>query len=347
MRYKLLGKSGLRVSELCLGTMTFMKGLSWGAGKEECRKIFGAFLEGGGNFIDTSNSYGTSEEYLSEFMGGDRDRIVVGTKYTGSTPTDDVNRAGNHRKSLIQSVEGSLRRLKCDYIDLLWLNAWDSMTPIEEIMRALDDLVRQGKVLYLGASNAPAWFVARANTIAESNGWTPFVALQLWYNLLERDIERELLPMAHTLDLTILAWTPLASGLLTGKYGLDPTTVGSAASRRLDDSKAVGFVQKSARNLAIVEEVRRIAREIGRTPAQVALNWLRARGAIPIVGARSAKQLSENLNCVDFDLFDDQFSHLDRITRVKLGFPHDFLTTEMVRQHMFGGMFQSIDNHRA
>src|SRR5262245_34128935 len=212
MRYRLLGRSGLRVSELCLGTMTFMEGLPWGSPRADSQKVFDAFVEAGGNFVDTSNTYGTSEEFLGEFMKGRRDRVVVATKYGGSLPLNDPNLAGNHRKSLLRSVEASLRRLKTDYIDLLWLNAWDFMTPIEEVARALDLLVRQSKVLHIGVSNTPAWFVARANTIAEFRGWTPFVAIQVAYNLLQRDVERELLPMAAELDIGVTACTPRARG---------------------------------------------------------------------------------------------------------------------------------------
>src|SRR5947209_8192754 len=212
MHYKLLGRSGLRVSELGLGTMTFMEGLSWGTSREQSWKIFDAFTEAGGNFIDTSNSYGTSETYLGELIKADRDRLVIATKYGGSPPGEHVNSSGNHRKSLVLSVDASLRRLQTDHLDLLWLNAWDMMTPIEELTRALDDLVRLGKVLHVGACNAPAWFVATANTVAESRGRTPFIAVQVLYNLLERESERELLPMAHALDIGVTGWTPLASG---------------------------------------------------------------------------------------------------------------------------------------
>jgi len=343
MRYKLLGKSGLRVSELCLGTMTFMDGLSWGASKPACQAIFDAFLEAGGNFIDTSNSYGTSEPYLGEFMAGDRDRIVLSTKYGGSMPSQNVNSSGNHRKSLIGSVEASLRHLRTDYIDLLWLNAWDDMTPVEESMRALDDLVRQGKLLYVGIANAPAWFVARANTLAELRGWSPFVGVQIEYNLVERTAERELLPMAHALDIGVVAWTPLASGWLTGKYSMPGAMTGQ---RRLDDSIAARFVQRSERNLRIVAEVCAIAAERGCTPAHVALNWLRARHVIPILGARSAAQLNENLACLDSQLSEAELRQLHEVSKIALGFPHDFLASGMVKQHIYGGMFQQIDKHQ-
>src|SRR6266852_6034100 len=203
MRYKLLGKSGLRVSELCLGTMTFGEDWGWGASKEESRKVYDAFLEAGGNFIDTANIYtgGTSEQFLGEFMAGNRGRIVLATKYTNAAPGNDPNAAGNHRKSMMQAVEASLKRLKTNYIDLYWVHIWDGITPVEEVMRGLDDMVRAGKVLYVGISDAPAWWVAQANTLAKLRGWTQFVGLQLEYSLIERTVERELIPMAKALNL--------------------------------------------------------------------------------------------------------------------------------------------------
>src|SRR5580692_2212392 len=195
MRFRLLGKSGLRVSELCLGTMTF--GEDWGSSKEESRQVYDAFLEAGGNFIDTANIYtaGTSETLLGEFMSGHRDRIVLATKYTNAAPGNDPNAAGNHRKSMMRAVEASLERLKTDYIDLYWLHIWDQITPEEEVMRAFDDLVRAGRVRYIGISDAPAWVVAKSNMLAELRGWTRYTGLQIEYSLLERTVERELIPM--------------------------------------------------------------------------------------------------------------------------------------------------------
>lgn len=352
MRYRLLGKSGLRVSELCLGTMTFMDGLPWGSSRAESQKVFDAFLEAGGNFVDTSNSYGTSEAFLGEFMRGNRDRIIIGTKYGGSPPVNDANAAGNHRKSLVRSVECSLRRLKTEYIDLLWLNGWDFMTPIEEVVRALDDLVRQSKILHIGVSNTAAWLVARANTIAEYRGWASFVAIQVAYNLLQRDVERELLPMATDLDIGITAWTPLASGFLTGKYqGEAPVTqVGCprrSESRRLDDPAAANFVRPTERNALIASEVTRLAAEIGVKPAQIALNWLGRHGVIPIFGARTAVQAKENVASVDFELSNEHVRRLEEVSRIPLGFPHDFLASRMVREHLYGGMFDAIRSSQA
>src|SRR6188472_3405035 len=220
MKYSLLGKSGLRVSELCLGAMTFGEEWGWGASKEECHKIFNAYVDAGGNFIDTANKYteGTSEKYIGEFIESDRDRFVLATKYTSNTRRGDPNAGGNHRKNMTQSLEASLKRLNTDYIDLYWVHAWDPLTPIEEMMRALDDMVRAGKILYIGISDAPAWIVSQANTVANLRGWTEFTGLQIEYSLIERTPERELLPMASALDIGVTAWSPLGGGVLTGKY---------------------------------------------------------------------------------------------------------------------------------
>src|SRR5919202_565511 len=220
MKYQLLGKSGLRVPELCLGAMTFGEKWGWGASKEECHKIFNAYVDAGGNFIDTANKYteGTSEKYIGEFIADDRDRFVLATKYTSNTRRGDPNAGGNHRKNMIQSLEASLERLNTDYIDLYWVHAWDPLTPIEEMMRALDDMVRAGKILYIGISDAPAWIVSQANTLANLRGWTEFAGIQIEYCLIERTPERELLPMAGALDIGITSWSPLGGGVLTGKY---------------------------------------------------------------------------------------------------------------------------------
>jgi len=220
MRYKLLGKSGLRVSELCLGTMTFGDDWGWGAPKNESRKIFDAFVEAGGNFIDTANNYtnGTSEKFVGEFTKGNRDRFVIATKYTLTERKSDPNFGGNHRKNMRRSVEGSLARLGTDHIDLLHLHMWDGMTPVEEVMRALDDLIRAGKVLYVGISDTPAWVVSEANMLADLRGWSRFTAYQGEYSLASRAPERDILPMTQALDMSFLAWGILEAGELTGKY---------------------------------------------------------------------------------------------------------------------------------
>jgi aryl-alcohol dehydrogenase-like predicted oxidoreductase len=343
MRYKLLGKSGLRVSELCLGTMTFGEDWGWGAPKDESRKVYDAFLEAGGNFIDTANVYtaGTSEQFLGEFMAGHRDRIVLATKYTNAAPGNDPNAAGNHRKSMMQAVEASLKRLKTDYIDMYWLHIWDLITPIEEVMRAFDDLVRKGKLLYAGVSDMPAWVIAKANTLAELRGWAPFVGLQIEYSLIERTPERELLPMAADLGLGVTAWSPLAGGRLTGKQ----MEAGGAKDSRQSNPSMQQFMKSDARKESVVREVVAVAREIGHSPAQVALAWLRQRPQpiIPIIGARKLTQVKDNLACIQVKLIPAHVQRLDAVSRIEMGFPHDFYAMDMPRSLSSGGMWNQID----
>lgn len=339
MRYNLLGNSGLRVSELCLGAMTFGEDWGWGGSYNESRQMFDAFAEAGGNFIDTANLYtnGTSEKYVGEFVAEGRDRWVVATKYSLTMGGADVNMSGNHRKNMVQAVNASLKRLNLDYIDLLWLHAWDFTTPVEEVMRSFDDLVRSGKVLYIGVSDTPAWIIAQANTIAQLRGWTPFTALQIEYSLKERTVERDLVPMAQAMGLGITAWSPLAGGLLTGKYN-QPQQEGE--SRRHD---ATGR-EASDRDLKIAQAVVDIAKELNKQPAQVALNWLRQQGnVIPIIGSRKLSQLQDNIACLDFELSSEQLKQLDKISAIEPGFPHDFLASDQVQNFAFGGSLAMID----
>lgn len=348
MRYKLLGKSGLRVSELCLGTMTFGEEWGWGASMDESRQVFDAFVEAGGNFIDTANGYtdGTSEKIVGEFIASDRERFVLATKYSFPLQMGDKagnpNGSGNHRKNMMQSLEGSLKRLNTDYIDLFWLHAWDFMTPVEEVMRAFDDMVRQGKVLYIGISDTPAWIVAQANTLAQFYGWTPFVALQVEYSLVQRTPERDLLPMAKAFDLAVTPWSPLGGGVLTGKY--NQPSDGNEQGRLA--TSAAGTI--SERNLEISQVVSEVAQEIGRTPSQVAIAWLRHQSSviIPIIGARKVSQIKDNLACLDVTLTSEQLQRLNEASQIDLGFPHDFLSSDMIHDRLFGGTFNSIDNHR-
>src|SRR4051812_41536370 len=302
MRYKVLGKSGLKVSELCLGTMTFGEDWGFGATREECKKQFDLFSERGGNFIDTANVYtnGTSEKLVGEFVHDRRDRYVVATKYTLTRGPADPNAAGNHRKNMVHSLEASLRRLGTDYIDLYWIHAMDGVTPAEEYMRALDDMVRAGKVLYIGVSDMPAWQVAQAETLADLRGWSRFVGLQIEYSLIERTPERELLPMAKAFDIGITAWGALGGGVLSGKY-----SAGAGGATAEDSKRAMGNQHRaSPKKLAIADEVVKIAQEIERTPAQVAINWVRQRRqvVIPIIAARKAEQIQDNLASLDFKL---------------------------------------------
>jgi aryl-alcohol dehydrogenase-like predicted oxidoreductase len=332
MNYRLLGHSGLRVSELCLGTMTFGTEWGWGAPREESRRVFELFAEAGGQFLDTANCYtdGTSERILADFLAADRGHFVLGTKYTLSTRRDDPNACGNHRKNMAAALEASLQRLRTDYVDLYWVHAWDFLTPEAEVMRALDDLVRAGKVLYVGVSDAPAWVVARANTLAEWRGWSPFVGLQIQYSLMERTPERELLPMARSLGLGVTAWRALGAGILTGKYnrGAEP------GPSRLP----AGDPRLAERNLAVAAAVQAVALELGRTPAQVALAWLRQQPGviIPILGARTAEQLRDNLACLDVVLAPEHLRALGAVSRVDLGFPHDFLGSDSFKKILFG-----------
>ncbi|MEM8872799.1 MAG: aldo/keto reductase [Planctomycetota bacterium] len=323
--YRLLGRSGLRVSPLCLGTMTF--GTDWpiGAPEEDSRKVFDAYVDRGGNFIDTADIYtnGTSEKYVGKFMGDRRDQFVLATKYTFNMQGGDANSAGNHRKHMRQAVEASLQRLGTDYIDLYWVHAYDGRTPIDETMRALDDLVKQGKILYVGISDCPAWKVAEANTIALLRGWSPFIALQIEYSLVERTVERDLIPMAIDFDLGVTPWSPLGQGVLTGKY-LEEDGEGGRIKDNPDrmDGKYVNDHAVSAAK-AVVE----VAKEIGKSPAQVALSWLLHQPAVvsPIVGARKVHHLEDNLDAVTVDLSDKQIQKLDEATAQPLGFPHEFL----------------------
>lgn len=343
MRYQVFGRTGLRVSELCLGTMTFGETWGMGAPKGESSRVFEAFLEAGGNFIDTANFYtqGESEEFIGEFLKGRREQVVLATKYTLCVRPDDPNAGGNQRKNMFQSVEASLKRLKTDYIDLYWVHVYDQMTPVAEIMRGLDDLVRAGKVLHVGFSDAPAWIVAQANTMADLRGWTPFAGIQVPYSLVQRDVERELVPMAKNLDLAVAAWSPLGGGVLTGKYkGPKDLPVGSR-----HQVSEWGAEYLTERNFRIADEVQKVAREIGKTPSQVSLAWLlhhrKDAQIIPIIGARRLDQLKDNLGCLEVTLPDPLLRRLDEVSKIEYGFPRDFLTD--CREFAFGKTFDRID----
>lgn len=339
MKFKLLGKSGLRVSELCLGTMTFGTEWGWGADKHESKKIFEAYANAGGNFIDTANRYteGTSEIFLGDFISADRDHFVVSTKYTLYDRNGDPNYAGNHRKNMIRSVNESLKRLHTDYIDVFWVHMWEFTTPIDEVMRGLDDLVRSGKVHYVGISDTPAWVISRSNMLAELRGWSQFVALQVEYSLLQRGAERDLLPMAKTLDMAVTPWGVIGGGALTGKYLRGETG-------RVPENS----LRRSERSSDIAQEVVNVAQELGVTPTQVAINWVRQRvsNVMPIVGAKRVEQLQDSLKCLDFVIPDEIMTRLNEVSKIELGFPHDFLSSEGVKQSAFAGMYDQIINHR-
>lgn len=336
MRYKVFGKTGLRVSELCFGTMTF--GDEWGTGndKKESRKVFDRFVSEGGNFFDSANRYteGTSEKMLGEFVGKNRDRYVIATKYSLFDDAEDLNATGNSRKNAIRSVEGSLRRLNTDYIDILWVHAWDFTTAPEIVMRTLDDLVSSGKVHYIGISDAPAWVFTRCNSLARQYGWAEFTALQTEYSLIERTAESDLLPAANYFDMAVTAWSPLGAGMLTGKY-LNKET------GRLSERS----VKMNERNLNITREVVSIADEIGCTAPQVALAWImkKSRVYFPIVGARNEAQLIDNIAAVEVKLSDEHVMKLDHSSAFEPHFPHNFLSREATKRNLFGDRFNELD----
>jgi aryl-alcohol dehydrogenase-like predicted oxidoreductase len=342
MKYRLLGKSGLRVSEAALGTMTFGDEWGWGSPKAEAQKVYETYREAGGNFIDTANFYtgGTSEKFVGEFIKGHRDSVVLATKYSNAAPGNDPNAAGNHRKSMMQALEASLKRLQTDYIDLYWVHIWDGITPVEEVMRGLDDIVRQGKVLYVGISDAPAWWIAQANTLAELRGWTEFTGLQIEYSLIERTVERELVPMAQALNLGVLAWSPLARGVLTGKYHGE----GKADGGRMTNEGLKAFLPEEQHAASIISAVKSVAEQTGRSMAQVALAWLRHQmvPVIPIIGARKVSQLQDNLGSLDLELSAEQLKSLNGASRIELGFPQGIYEREMVRSIRYGGTWDRL-----
>ncbi len=343
MKYRLFGNSGLRVSELALGTMTFGTEVHYGADIAESKAIFDTYAQAGGNFLDTANLYtfGTSEKFLGQFIAGDRDHFVVATKYALRDRDGDPNYAGNHRKNLMRSVRESLQRLQTDFLDILWLHAWDSTTREEEVLRGLDDLITRGLVQYIAISDTPAWVVARANTIAELRGWNRFAGLQIEYSLIQRTPERDLFPMAHALDLAITPWGALGGGALTGKY------LRGEQGRVPEHS-----IRRNERSQAIAETVVAIAHEHGVPPSQVALQWTRQHAGvqgnvvIPIIGAKSASQLQESLGVVSLRLSDEQLTRLDTVSAIELGFPHDFLRGEGVQDVMFGKTQHDLVRHR-
>ncbi|MBE9167083.1 aldo/keto reductase [Pleurocapsales cyanobacterium LEGE 06147] len=332
--YRLLGHSGLRVSPLCLGTMTFGSDWGWGTDLEESRRILDFYAARGGNFIDTANIYtnGSSERFLGKLLQGRRDRFVLATKYSLNTDPTNPNAGGNHRRSLVRAVEDSLKRLETDYIDLYWLHVWDYRNSIEEVMRALDDLVRQGKILHIGLSDTPSWIVTEGLAIAKLRGWTPISAIQVHYNLVERTSEADMLPMSRYHGITPLAWSPLAGGVLSGKYtreDLQNTSGEKEGSGRKGVTQEIG--QLTERSLQIADVVKQITAEIGRSPSQVALNWILQQPSkpIPIIGARKLSHLEDNLGALDFALDREQIDRLNQVSAFVMPFPHNFIALDM------------------
>ena len=337
MRYRLLGRSGLRVSELCLGTMTFGETWGWGASWEDSQKVFDLFVNAGGNFIDTSVNYtnGTSEEYIGKLIHSNRDYFVVATKYSLTRPESTDPNSGNSRKNMMKSVEISLRRLNTDHIDLYYLHMWDYMTPVDEVMRGMEDLVRSGKVNYLAFSDTPDWIVAEANTLASLHGWSPFIGYQIPYSLLDRAVERAILPAARHWQMAVLPWGILEAGILTGKFleKVDSPT-------RLKPAE----LQLSERAVKVIHELKQVAEEAGRPMSQAAINWVRQRPdlqMIPILGARSEEQMRDNMAVLEWQLSAEQIQRLDTVSSIEMGFPHDFL---LGNRYLYGSTFDQIDD---
>lgn len=337
MQYKLLGRSGLKVSELCLGTMGFGTATPWGVDKAASFSIMEAFGNAGGNFLDTANRYqdGMSEEIVGAFINQrDRDYWVVATKYSLYDNQTNPNASGNNRKNMMRSVEQSLKRLNTDFIDVLYLHIWDALTPMDEVLRGLDDLVRQGKVNYIAISDTPAWMVSKGQTMAELMGWSQFVALQVEYSLLQRTPERDLIPMAKHFGLTVTPWAPLAGGALTGKYlRNDPGRI-KEGSKRLNEQA-----------VTITKEVMAIAEETGTTPGQVALAWTMQQGfsSIPIVGATKLSQMQDNLGVIGLQLSKEHLQRLDAISKIEFGFPGEFYQEDGVKLANFGGFYNKVE----
>jgi aryl-alcohol dehydrogenase-like predicted oxidoreductase len=320
MRYRFFGKSGLRVSELSLGTGNFGTGWGHGANAPEARAMYDTYREAGGNFIDTASNYqsGEAEEYLSDMISADREDIVLATKYTmGSSANSGLQFTGNSRKAMIQSLEQSLRRLGTDRVDVLWAHVADESTPIEEILRAFDDLTRAGKIMYAGLSSFPAWRVATGATLAQQQGWAPLVAIQTEYSLVERSADRELIPMAEAFGMGVLGFSPLGGGLLTGKYRQGATgRAQSSISRFL-------HTEDDPDKANILDAVEVVARDLDTTPERVAIKWSMWKGVIPIIGPRNIDQLTSNLAASELDISPRQLEWLDEVSAPQLGYPHE------------------------
>jgi aryl-alcohol dehydrogenase-like predicted oxidoreductase len=340
MQYQLFGRlTGLRVSELMLGTGMFGTGWGYGAQPDEARRIFAGYVDAGGNFIDTADvyQYGQSESLVGECLTGIRNDFILATKYTsGATPDAGLSATGNSRLNMIRSLEASLKRLKTDRIDLYWVHMPDGVTPMEEIVRGLDDLARAGKIIYAGLSNFPAWRISRAATIAELRGSAPIVGLQTEYSLVERTPERELLPMAEGFGIGTVAWSPLGGGLLTGKYR-------KGEKGRATETKRLVHDERNPRKTEVLDVLHAVADEIVATPGQVATRWVSAKGIIPIIGNRTREQLDENLGVVSVTLTADQIRRLDEVSAVPLGSPHELVASAAVRRQQHGGKVVSID----
>jgi aryl-alcohol dehydrogenase-like predicted oxidoreductase len=339
--YSLLGRSGLRVSPLCLGTMTFGTEWGWGSDADTSRAVFNRYLEAGGNFIDTADLYtnGKSEELLGQLMkeSNSRDQIVLATKFTFNGRPGDPNAGGNGRKNIHRAIEGSLRRLQTDYIDLYWLHAWDMLTPVEEVMSTLNGLVQSGKVRYIGFSNTPGWYLGRAQTIADLRGYERVCALQLEYSLIERHIEHEHIPAALELGMGVCPWSPLASGLLSGKYKREGEGEGRLASAKQSGNPL--FNKLTEQNFLIVDTLIEVAKEVDRSPAQVAINWITKRPGVTstLIGATKVSQLEDNLAALEFDIPAELSRKLDEVSQIQSFSPYLFFNPGMQQAAINGG----------
>jgi aryl-alcohol dehydrogenase-like predicted oxidoreductase len=337
-RYCTLGRSGLRVSRLALGSMTFGTEWGWGADQTLARELFDVYLERGGNFVDTADMYtnGTSETWLGGFVAsaGVRDRVVIASKYSFNAEPGNPNTGGNHRKNLMRALEGSLRRLGTDYIDLYYVHIWDRMTPVDEVMRTMDDAVRAGKIRYVGLSDVPAWYAARAQTLAQWRGFEPVAALQIEYSLVERTPELEFADLAVELGMGLVPWSPLAMGLLSGKYKQSADgTFGEGRLQITANDPRPAYARFNDRNFAIVAALEKVAREVDKPMAQVAINWLAGRRGVSsiIVGATRTAQLRETLASLNFELPATAVAELDLATAPARPFPY----------HLFGDIQQA------
>ena len=342
MKYRSLGHSGVKVSQICLGTMMF----GGPTNEADSIRIIQCAIDAGINFLDTANIYtrGTSERMLGEFIAGEREQVVVASKYSMSTNLAEPNCSGNHRKNMVQALEDSLQRLNTDYLDIYWVHGWDQVTRADEVMRALDDLVRAGKVLHVGASNLPAWYIAAANTLAAERNLTPFTALQMHYNLVERSIEAEFFDLAQAHDMALTAWSPLAGGLLTGKFNRDAEQ-GAADDARLNKAP-YGPAMLAEHRLAIAEGLTKLASTIGCEPAQLALAWLlhrRQGSVIPILGARTQEQFDTNMACLDICLNQTQIDELDSLAPPPPTYPASLFQTDFYRTMMHGDKSDQLE----
>lgn len=337
MNYKLLGRSGLKVSELCLGTMGFGTEGGWGADKNTSFELMETYANAGGNFLDTANIYklGTSEKIIGEFINPrDRDYWVLATKYSLKDNETNPNASGNNRKNMMRSVEASLKRLQTDFIDVFYLHIWDDLAPIDEVLRGLDDLIRQGKIHYAAISDTPAWVIAKGNTMAELMGWNQFIALQVEYSLIQRSVERELIPMARHFGMTVLPWAPLGGGALSGKY--------LRGDRGRIKPESVRLNENSTR---ITQEVVAVAEKLGVPASHVALKWTTQQGfsSIPIAGATKRTQLEENLRSVTLVIPEDDMQRLNKVSEIDPGFPNKFFMEDGVRMNNYGGYYDRIE----